>query len=53
MQEIFFIPKYSKKDLAIFHQNTRGLNSNKLDELSVFLSTSPSHIICMIIPMSK
>jgi hypothetical protein len=22
MQEIFFIPKYSKRDLAIFHQNT-------------------------------
>jgi hypothetical protein len=42
----FFIPKYSKNDLAIFHQNSRGLSNNKLDELSVFLSTHPPHI-CM------
>jgi hypothetical protein len=33
--------------LAIFHQNPRGLSNNKLDELSVFLSTNPPHIICV------
>jgi hypothetical protein len=40
-------PKISKKDLAIFHQNIRGLNSNKLDELSISLSVDFSHIICL------
>ena len=41
-----FIPKCSKKDFVIFHQNVRGLNSKKLDELSVSLSAIPLHIIC-------
>jgi hypothetical protein len=40
-------PKISKKDLAIFHQNIRGLNSNKLDELPISLSVDFSHIICL------
>jgi hypothetical protein len=35
------------KDLVILHQNIRGLNSNKLDELSVSLLPSSSHIICL------
>lgn len=43
-----FIPKISKKDLVIFHQNIRGLNSNKLDELAISLSTNFSQIICLI-----
>jgi hypothetical protein len=43
----FFIPQYFKKDLAFYHQNTRGLSNNKLDELSVFLSPNPPHILCM------
>jgi hypothetical protein len=43
---IFFIPKYSKK-IWLFFTNTRGLSNKKLDELSVFLSTDPPHIICM------
>ena len=42
----FPIPKGYKKDLVIFHQNIRGLNSNKLDELLVFLSANPPHILC-------
>jgi hypothetical protein len=41
------IPKISRKDHVIFHQNVRGLNSNKLDELSTSLSASSSHIICL------
>ena len=39
-----FIRKFSKKSF-IFQQN-RGLNSNKLDELSVSLSANPPHTIC-------
>jgi len=27
-----FIPRFSEKDLVIFHQNIRGLNNNKLDD---------------------
>jgi hypothetical protein len=42
----FPIPKGSIKDLVIFHQNIRDLNSNKLDELFVFLSANPPHIMC-------
>jgi len=45
--ENLFIPKFSKKDFVIFHQNIRGLNSNRLDELSVSLSANPPHIICL------
>jgi hypothetical protein len=43
-----FIPKYSKKYLATFYQNTRGVSDNKLDELSVFLYTDPPHIILYV-----
>jgi hypothetical protein len=43
----FSIPKGSKKDFVIFHQNIRGPSSNKLDELSVSLSANPPHIICL------
>jgi hypothetical protein len=42
-----FIPTLSKKYFVIFHQNIRGLNNNKLDELSVFLPANPPHIICL------
>jgi hypothetical protein len=31
------ISKISKKDLGIFHQNITGLNSNKLDQISITL----------------
>jgi len=41
-----FIPKFSKKDFVIFHQNIGGVNSNKLDELSVCLSANSPHTIC-------
>jgi hypothetical protein len=40
------IPKFSKKDF-IFHENIRGLNSNKVGELSVSLSANPPHTICV------
>jgi hypothetical protein len=40
------IPKFSQKDFVIFHQNIRGLNSSKLDELSFSLSANPPHTIC-------
>jgi len=43
-----FIPKLSKKDFIIFHQNIRGLNNNKVDELSIFLSANLPHIICLM-----
>jgi hypothetical protein len=36
-----------KKDFVTFHQNIRGLSSNKLDELFVFLSVNPPHIVCL------
>jgi hypothetical protein len=39
--------KISKKDFGIFHQNIRGLGSNKLDELFVSLLANPPHIICL------
>jgi hypothetical protein len=39
-------PQNFQKDLAVFHQNIRGLNNNKLDELSISLSVDFSHIIC-------
>jgi hypothetical protein len=42
-----FIPKLSKKDFVIFHQNIRGLKNNKVDELSIFLSANLPHIICL------
>ena len=35
-----FIPTTSKKDFVIFYQNIRGLNSNKLDELTSSLSAN-------------
>jgi hypothetical protein len=41
-----FIPKFFKKDFVIFLQNIRGLNRNKLDELSVSLPANPPHTIC-------
>jgi hypothetical protein len=40
-------PQNFKKDLAVFHQNIKGLNNNKLDELSISLSVDFSHIICL------
>ena len=43
----FPIFEVSKKDFVIFHQNIRGLSSNKLDELFVSLSANPPHIICL------
>ena len=33
----FFTPKYSKKSLAIYHQNIRGLSNSKLDELYIYI----------------
>jgi hypothetical protein len=39
--------KPSKKDLVIFHQNIRGLDSNKIDELSVSLLNYPPHTLCL------
>jgi len=41
-----FIPKFSKIDFVIFHQNIIGLNSNKLDELSISLSANLPHTVC-------
>ena len=38
----FFTPKYSKKSLAIYHQNISGLSNNKLDKLYMYLS----NILC-------
>jgi hypothetical protein len=43
----FFILKAFKKDFVIFHQNIRGLSSNKFDELFVSLSANPPYIICL------
>jgi hypothetical protein len=41
-----FIPKLSKKDLMILHQNIRGLNNNKIDEFSISIATNPPHVLC-------
>jgi hypothetical protein len=43
------IVKFSKKDFVIFHQNIRGLYSNKLDELCISLYTDPPHVICLTV----
>jgi exonuclease III len=39
--------KTSKKILLFFIKNIRGLNSNKIDELSVSLPTNAPHTICL------
>jgi hypothetical protein len=39
--------KISKTDLTIFHQNIRGLNISKMDELLISPSQISSHIICL------
>ena len=37
----------SKIDLTLFHQNIRGLTINKIDEISIYLSNKPTHILCL------
>jgi hypothetical protein len=37
----------SKRTLKIFHQNIRGLNSDKVDELTFALAVDLMHIICL------
>jgi hypothetical protein len=39
--------KFSKTDLTIFHQNIKGLNISKMDELLISPSQNSSHIICL------
>jgi hypothetical protein len=39
-------PKIGNEDLVIYHQNIRGLNLSKLDELSIS-SLGSSHIVCL------
>jgi hypothetical protein len=40
-------PKTFNEGLIIFHQNIRGRNINKLDELFISSSLDFSHIICL------
>jgi hypothetical protein len=37
----------SKQDFTMFHQNIRGISINKIDEISIYLSKSPIHILCL------
>jgi hypothetical protein len=37
----------SKKDFTMFHQNIRGLAINKIDDISVYLHTTPIHVLCI------
>ena len=37
----------SKKDFTISHQNIRGLNINKIDKISIYLSKIPIHHLCL------
>ena len=37
----------SKIVLTLFHQNVRGLTINKIDEISIYLSNKPTHILCL------
>jgi hypothetical protein len=39
--------KIFETDVTIFHQNIRGLNISKMDELLISLSQISSHIICL------
>jgi exonuclease III len=37
----------SKRDLTIFHQNIRGLTINKIGNISIYLHTTTSHVLCI------
>ena len=39
--------RLSKRDFTMFHQNNRGLTINKFDDISVYLHTSPIHVLCI------
>jgi hypothetical protein len=37
----------SKRDFTMFHQNIRGLAINKIDDISVYLHTTPIRVLCI------
>ena len=37
----------SKRDFNMFHQNIRGLVINKIDDIAVYLNTSPIQVLCI------
>ena len=39
--------RLSKRDFTMFHQNIRGLAINKIDDIIVYLHTSPVHVLCI------
>jgi hypothetical protein len=41
------VPSFKDKDLVIYHQNIRGLNTSKLAELSISSVFESSHIVCL------
>jgi hypothetical protein len=41
------VPSLKDKDFVIYHQNLRGLNTCKLDELSISPVFESSHIVCL------
>jgi hypothetical protein len=41
------VPSFKDKDFVIYHQNIRGLNTSKLDELFISPVFESSHIVCL------
>ena len=39
--------RLSKRDFTMFHQNIRGLAINKIDDIFVYLHTSPVNVLCI------
>jgi len=47
LEEPLINGRLSKRDFTMFHQNIRGLAINKIDDISVYLNTSPIHVLCI------
>lgn len=47
LEEDIFKGGMLKRNLAMFHQNIRGLAINKIDDLTIYLQMSPIHVLCI------
>jgi hypothetical protein len=47
LEEDIFKGGMLKRNLAMFHQNIRGLVSNKIYDLTIYLQMSPIHVLCI------
>jgi len=36
-----------KRNLTMFHKNIRGLATNKIDDLTIYLQMNPIHVLCI------